>query len=332
MTERPLTPPGKRFGRRPVEAIGALAVAGLLVLFAWYADGQMVTDAAYSPLYEFTLRQAYSRFHESDARVALGPRSDPLDELPRMAGRDAAANNARQGHGHQRARSQHPGGQAAEQRGHAAASRQPSAHYQRGQQLLQQQQYPAARAAFEKAVQERPRDALALHALADTLRLLNEPDAAIATYRRVLAANPVYYCCHVHIGDIEKARGNTAAAEKAYAAAIAGYERQLEQPGAGGDVARYHLARLLATQGEDLARPIALAEEAVAHAPDQMAYSQLLADLYSQAGRREEACDLYRRLAEKHPQYAAFFEQRIAALTRAPGPPAPGESARGPGE
>lgn len=332
MTERPLTAPGKRFGRRLVEAIGALAVAGLLVLFAWYADGQMVTDAAYSPLYEFTLHQAYSRFRESDAQVALGPRSDPLDELPHLAHRDAASNNAWQGSGRRHARAQQPGGQTAEQRAHAAAGRQPSAHYQRGQQLLQQQQYPAARAAFEKAVQERPRDALALHALADTLRLLNEPDAAIATYRRVLAVNPAYYCCHVHIGDIEKARGNTAAAEKAYAAAITGYEGQLEQPGAGGDVARYHLARLLATQGDNLARPIALAEEAVTHAPDQMAYSQLLADLYSQAGRQAEARDLYRRLAEKHPQYAAYFEQRIAALTPAEGPPPPNGSARGQAE
>ena len=327
-----MTPPGKRFGRRLVEGIGALAFAGLLVLFAWYADGQMVTDAAYSPLYEFTLHQAYSRFRESDAQVALGPRSDPLDELPHMAHRDAASNNARQGGGRQHARAQLPGGRAAEQHGPAAAGRQPSAHYQQGQRLLQQQQYPAARSAFEQAVQERPRDALALHALADTLRLLNEPDAAIATYRRVLAVNAAYYCCYVHIGDIEKARANTAAAEGAYAAAIAGYEGQLEQPGAGGDVARYHLARLLATQGEDLARPIALAEEAVAHAPDQMAYSQLLADLYSQADRRAEARDLYQRLAEKHPQYAAYFEQRIAALTPAEGPPMPGGTTRGAAE
>lgn len=314
--------------------VGSVALAVGLLAFLAAADGQMFEDAEFSSLYRFTLNDAYSRFSASDKQVpAGGAPIDPLDDL--MAGRNAAGQPVQPG--------QVPGGLADKLRrlqgggvgqagvpGRAAGQgAQPQyvqddggPHMKKGSELLSTGQYEQAAAEFRLAIQENPRRTLAQHSLGDALRMLGRPDEAIAAYRKVLEINPAYYCCYIHIGDVEKARQNTAAAKQAYDSAIAAYKQQLSQGGAGAAIARYYLAKLYGDQNENLSEALAMAEQAVAESPDQIAYVQLLAQLYEKVGRTQDAVATYDKLIQLSPQHAESFRLQQQRLTQ----PASGSS------
>jgi tetratricopeptide (TPR) repeat protein len=283
-----------------------LAAVGAYLTF----ENQMVHDAEFTPLYQFTLSQAYSRFKASEQRVALNAATDPLEAMtnPQAAGVPG--------------RSAQP--QAA-QRQVQSAQAQPMAqddggpYTARGNEFLQAGKYAEAITAFQMALKENPQRVLTLHGLGDAYRYAQQYDEAIATYRQVLKLSPNYHCCHTHIGDIERARNNAEAASQAYAAAERGYAQQLEQGGPGAAGAKFHLARLYVEQNKNLAQALVFAQDIVEAQPDQVAYQQTLAQVYERMGRMGEAVAIYESLAASSPQYADFFRQQIERLQQADG-------------
>lgn len=302
-----------------------LSTLGTLVILAAIGayiatEQQVVQDAEFTPLYQFTLDQAYSRFKASEQRVALNAPTDPIEAI---ASPQAAAQQGRAAQQFQANRQQ----QAAQQRAAAASAMDDGGpHTKRGNDLMQAGKYDEAIAAFKLALAENPQRILTRHAMGDALRYSQRHDEAIAVYREVLQQNPNYHCCYTHIGDIEKARNNLDAAKAAYAMAERGYTQQLEQGGPTASAAKYHLAKLYADQDKNLAQALVFAQEVAEGQPDQIAYQQLVAQIYEKLGRSSDAIAIYERLSTVNPQYTGFFRQQVQRLQQAggmSGPPAP---------
>lgn len=306
--------------------VGTLVVLGAIGLYV-VTEQQVVQDAAFTPLYDFTLKQAYSRFQESEKRVALNAPSDPIEAMasPQAAAQGMPQNRAAQQQAAQQRAAQQ---RAAQQRAAATAMDDGGPHTKRGNELLQTAQYDQAIAAFNLALAENPQRITTRHSLGDALRYAQRHDEAIVVYREVLRQNPQYYCCYTHIGDIEKARNNLQAAQTAYAQAERGYTQQLEQGGPMASAAKYQLATLYLAQDKNLAQALVFAQEMVAAQPDQAAYQQLLAQVYVKLGRRAEAIAIFETLANSasNPQHATYYKQQITNLQQSSGmagPPAP---------
>lgn len=292
-----------------ISTAGSVLVLAAVGAYLMLED-QMVQDAKFTPLYQFTLSQAYSRFKASEQRVALNAATDPLEAMANPQSAGVPGRSAQP----QAAQRQVQGAQA-----QPMAQDDGGPYTKRGNELLQAGKYAEAIAAFQMALKENPQRVLTLHGLGDAYRYAQRYDEAITTYREVLRLSPNYHCCHTHIGDIERARNNTEDADKAYAAAERGYAQQLEQGGPGAAGAKFHLARLYVEQNKNLAQALVFAQDIVEAQPDQVAYQQTLAQVYERMGRTSEAVAIYQGLAASSPQYADFFRQQIERLQQASG-------------
>jgi tetratricopeptide (TPR) repeat protein len=320
---------------------GIVVVVGVVAVFG-AADGQMFEDAAFTRLYAFTLQQAYSRFDASDRQVPAQPAGSAADPMQGVMAQGPGQSRASQPGQAQRAASAQamqrlqqfgnqqqspitlPGG--AGQGSGRAQPRIPDdggPHTIKGNEHLRKREYDQAIKEYQLALQENPARTLTQHSLGDALRYLQRDDEAIAAYRKVLQLNPEYYCCYTHIGDIERSRNNTAAANQAYNAAIAGYQKQVGQGGSVASAARYHLAKLYYDTDRNVSEALALAEQALQDAPDSLAHLQLLAQIYEKVGRTSDAAAMYDRLMQVSPQHAPYFQQQKDRLSGAATPPAP---------
>lgn len=340
------------------ETIGACCVAALLVVVLAVADLQTVDDAAYSPLYQNTLKNSYDRFKQTDERVpAKAPDdaavdwSDSLDgpadsqtspgrslrSSPRSAtgadarGRSAIGADARKASASGAdARRRSASGQGDRNSAEAAGSQRnraaprprghgtPGVHLARGNELSAERQYDQALEEFRKEIEANPQSALAQHRIADMLHRLGRPEEAVAAYRDVLKIQPAYHCVHIHMGDIYTSLGKTKEAEAAYAIGEAAYRMQVEAGGAEAASARYHLAAFHLNHGKDPAQAVAWMEQTVTEFPQNTAYLRLLARCYEAAGRSEDAQSAANRAAAFDAQQAASDQPGKAMPTSVP--------------
>ncbi|HNO78514.1 MAG TPA: tetratricopeptide repeat protein [Phycisphaerae bacterium] len=312
----------------PLALFGSCVVAVIALVVLITANGQMFKDPEYSGLYKFTLDQAFSRFDESDRQVpakpATGGQGGSVNtnqmaeagmggmtpaEMQRMA-------NFGKGSGGLGSLPRSAQGQAAQRTAAAAqhAHDDGGPHTARGNELFRAGKYAEAVSEFQVALQENPQRLQARHSLGDALKALGRNDEAIAMYLEVLKQNPQYFCCYTHIGDIEKQRNNTAAAEQSYAKAIEGYKTQIQSGGPAAPSGKFQLAKLYFDLDRDLPQAVKLAEEANAASPNTFAYVQVLAQLYGKLGRTTEAAARYDELIKLAPQYAQMFEQQKQQL------------------
>jgi tetratricopeptide (TPR) repeat protein len=325
-----------------VVSVGVLAVLAV-------ADGQMFRDAAFSDLYRFTLEQAFSRFDASDQQVPAGGSkaaaagaSDPMEAImvaqPRMGtpaggGRTNPMGGMQQGQQYVMNPMAGAGQQAAQPQNTAGTG----PHMDKGKTHLSTNQFDKAVEEFRLAVRDNPADQIALHSLGDALRGAGKLDEAISTYRQVLAINSAYYCCHTHIAEIARTRGDASTARTEYGAAISGYKEMLTQGGPIASNARYHLAKIYHDTDQNLDEALELATQSAAENVDQFAYLQLLAQIYEKLGRKPDAIAAYEQLKKTNPQFATMFDAQIqrlqqgATATQGPPPPAdnPGDSSKG---
>lgn len=310
-----------------LSTLGTLVVLGAIGAYV-LTEQQVVKNAAFTPLYDFTLQQAYSRFQESEKQVALNAPSDPIEAVanPQVAAQQYQGTQQNQSAQQYAAQQQAARQRAAQQQATAAATDDGGPYTQRGNELSRAGKYTEAIAAYQQALAENPQRITTRHSLADALRQAERYDEAIAVYRQVLQQNPQYYCCHIHIADVEKAQNHLEAAQAEYALAERGFSQQIEQGGPMATAAKYQLAAMYVSQGQNLAQAMAFAQELVTTQPTQAAYQQLLGQIFIKLGRVNEAIAVYDQLGASHPEYAAYCQQQIAGLRQASdmvGPPAP---------
>ncbi len=306
---------------------GSLVALAMVIVFA-LANGQMFDDPAHSRLYEFTLSQAFSRFSDSDRQVPARPQSGGQSNSlagSQMAGMDPGSQGMTPAQMQQMANfGKGSGGLGALPRQQASAQARQSAaqhahddggpHTLKGNEFLRAGNHAEAVKEFQLALQENPKRLQARHSLGDSLRALKRPDEAIAAYREVLKENPQYYCCYTHIGDVEKERNNTAAAQQAYALAMEGYKKQIASGGPAAASGKFQLAKMYSDLNQNLPEALRLAEEANAATPNTFAYMQNLAQIYEKLGRKQDAIAMYDALIKLAPQHTQFLQQQKQRL------------------
>ena len=333
---------------------GDLLTVGVIALLA-AADARMFEDAEFSPLYDATLKEAFNRFKQSDrkvpARGGASPAYDPgaaargLGVQGQVAqGSNAAMIQRRQMQQRNSAmqRSMLNQSQANRQqmgppapgmgapRAQVPAIGDGGVHTRNGNQFLANKQYDKAIAEFRLALQENPNRPLAQHHIGDALRYKGQHREAIAAYEEVLKISPSYYCCFTHIGDIQSTHlKDAAAAEAAFAQGVRGYRQQIQAGGPQGTLSKYHLGKFFADHKRNLPEAQQLAEQAIAETPDQPVYLLLLAQIYENTGRKQDAIALMDKALQSNPTspevYKHYKEHLLkqgapAAIT--PKPPA----------
>lgn len=286
----------------------ALALAAGLAV----SDARLFEDAPLSPLYEKTLKSAYDRFREDDARVPAGQGAAPRQAAPEGgAGNpalDVAALQAQLGRGQ---------GGAAQYHDHNGP------RFRKGNELAAAGRHEEALAEFREALKEHHNCSLANHRIGDVLKAMGRHEEAVAAYGEVLKAEPNYICVYEHLGDLFAAREQAETAEQMYQQAVAGYGRQIASGGAGAAGARYGLARFYVEHNREIPRAVALAEEAVAATPTEAAYLDLLARCYELAGRVPDAVAVVDRLIPLSPDQADHYRRYRDHLLGSGQPPAP---------
>lgn len=123
-------------------------------------------------------------------------------------------------------------------------------------------------------------------------------DEACALYRRALAAAPRYAPAYLNLGAALEARGDAAAAERAY--------RALLDFDAHNPFASYNVANLLAARG-DAAAAVPLLRAALAHKPQFPEARVALAYVLEAQGAAQDAAEQLRLALEQRPQYAGAW-------------------------
>jgi tetratricopeptide (TPR) repeat protein len=317
--------------------IASCCLAALVVIVLAIADSRTFEDAEYSPLYQATLKNAYSRFKESDKRVPAGRPDevarDPGQELntaPNELGPSSDAGSLPRTDPRRLPGTVPPATDKAVPRSgprglmpddHRSTIPQPVAHQHgphmsAGERYAQEREYEKAIAEFRLEVQEHPECALAQHRIGDMLKLAGKPEEAVAAWNEVLRLNPAYHCVHAHIGDVLAAQGKEDQAAAAYDKAIAGYREQIKSGGPAATSARYHLAKLLLDINRNATEALALAQQVVQDAPDKPMHHYLVARCLEATGRRDEAIAAIDKASQLDPSQAEAYRVFRERLTR----------------
>ena len=159
-------------------------------------------------------------------------------------------------------------------------------YLQQGRDLLATGDRPAAMQALEQAVRLMPEKQTALRDLADLHFRKRRFADAVATYRMLLRLDPSSAALHAYLGHSLRALGESREAELEYRQVI---ELQPEDP-----VAHFNLGSLLLQDGQR-EQAVAAFEEAVQAGSVTIETYRLLARLYGEQGRLQDALELFRR-------------------------------------
>lgn len=184
---------------------------------------------------------------------------------------------------------------------------QPVGHAMEGDILTATQQWGSAAAAYRQALKQGPAPevAIKLHAALVSAGKAGEADRWGAEW---LKAQPKDTAMRLYLGDRAIAAGQLPEATRHYEAVVA------LQPGNG--LALNNLAWLAGQQGR--ADAIALAERAIAAAPDQPAFMDTLAMLHSAKGDHAKALDLQKKVLALNAN-APVFQMNMAKIQLAAG-------------
>jgi tetratricopeptide (TPR) repeat protein len=155
--------------------------------------------------------------------------------------------------------------------------------------LQAQKKYSEAERAFRAAIAQRPDDLLPLDGLVQTLVAAGKPDTAITELKSFLKTHPDQNQARYLLGVVHARQGDAAAARPLFEALTR----------AAPQVAVYYMA--LAGIEPTAEKRMATLRRGLAAIPDSIELGQLLAGDYLQAGRPEDAIQVYEKLAVKNP-------------------------------